>query len=673
MAETKSIFKVNLFSWLATICAVSIAFTAFFIYQKTQEYQNRIRLYERSNQQYREEVLTLEASAAVKYLQYRTDSLKSAKISKEEKKALLSELRNIKFGPTPDGNIFVLAPDGTVLVHPAGELLENRKYFSGRNLALLKNILMASKRHGGGFSNYEELASENESVQKKRIYSVYFAPLDVIVCSEIDPVALRKAYGENRAKLKIALVCETSFILLMCLVVTGLAIVFSFSVSNALKREVDLITDYLQDSVNGSPCMDMALFRFTELKFIGFSAVKMVAKIKYLIARIKEMAIKSERSSRAKSCYLANMSHEIRNPLNGILGMAELLKDTKLDNTQREYLLAIFASCHSLVSLVNSIRDFSASETGKIDVVNESFSTDGLISKLMEYEKAEAVNKDIKLLSTVSGDVPKQVCGDSGKIFQVLSTLIENALVFIEAGSVSVSLNCAKGEDDKAELLFSVVDTGPGIAADKLEYIFDFAHQDISSSHKFSSVSLGLAVCKEIVEAMGGKINVASEDGKGSTFSFNVPVSTAAAKSAAVTAVPVAAVAAASDLKVLLVEDDPVNQKVELNFLKRAGCESIDLAFNGAQAVEKFQAGPYDIIFMDCEMPKLDGYSATSQIRELEKDAKRIPIIIALTANALQADREKCLKAGMDDHLSKPVTTEAITAILAKFFPAEKK
>lgn len=673
MPETKSIFKVNLYSWLATICAVSIAFTSFFIYQKVQEYKGRIKLFERNNQQYREDVLEMQGATALKFLQYRVSQFKNAKISPEQRTAILDELRNIKFGPSQEGNIFVLAQDGTVLVHPAGKLLEGRKYLSGRNQPLLNCIIMASKRPKGGFVSYEELSAETGAMENRRIYSVDCPALHVTVCAELDVSAVRRAYSENKTKLKISLVCETAFILLMGLVVTCLAIFFSVSVSHALKKEVDLITNYLQDSVNDSPCMDMALFKFTELRFIGYSAVKMVTKIKYLIARIKEMAIKSERSSRAKSCYLANMSHEIRNPLNGILGMAELLKDTKLDSSQREYLLAIFASCHSLVSLVNSIRDFAASETGKIEVINEPFRTEELVSNLMEYERAEAVNKDIKLLSTISEDVPKHVAGDAGKIFQVLSTLVENALVFIESGSVSVSLNCAKHEAGKMELLFSVIDTGPGIAADKLEYIFDFAHQDISSSHKFSSVSLGLAVCKEIVETMGGKINVASEDGKGSTFSFNVPVAeatTVPVSESLASAVPAAP--AARNLKVLLVEDDPVNQKVEINFLKRSGCESIDLAFNGMQAIEKFNAASYDIIFMDCEMPKLDGYSATSKIRESEKDGKRVPII-ALTANALQADRERCLKAGMDDHLSKPVTTEAITAILVKFFPADKK
>ena len=668
MSATKSIFKVNLYSWLATICAVSVAFSCFFIYQKLQEYRGRIKIFENNNQQYREDILSIQTAAAMKYIAWREAASKNSANPPGRKNTVLNELRNIKFGSSLDGNIFVMSSDGTVLLHPAGKLLEDRKYFSGRSPDILKNIILASKRRGGGFTSYDELSSASGTVEKRTVYSLYFKPWDLVVCAELDPFAVRRAFSENKTKLKIALICETGFIIVMCMVVTFLAIMLSYSVSNALRKEVDLITGYLQDSVNGSPCMDMALFNFTELKFIAVSAVKMVTKIKYLIARIKEMAIKSERSSRAKSCYLANMSHEIRNPLNGILGMAELLKDTTLDKNQREYLLAVFASCHSLVSLVNSIRDFSASETGRIEVVTDSFNLKTLMAKVIDYETAEAANKNIKLSCNISDDVPEKVDGDSGKIFQVLTTLVENALVFIESGSVSVSLSSASCSEEKTELLFSVVDTGPGIAQDKLEYIFDFTHQDISSSHQFSSVSLGLAVCKELLDAMGGRINVSSEDGKGSTFSFNVPVSISKARSVPEAAgSELSAVSIRRNIKVLLVEDDPVNQKVEFNFLKRAGCESIDLAFNGVQAIDKFKAGSYDIIFMDCEMPKLDGYSATSQIRGLETEGKRIPII-ALTANALQADREKCLKAGMDDHLSKPVTTEAIAIILVKYF-----
>ncbi|OGV35554.1 MAG: hypothetical protein A2020_07060 [Lentisphaerae bacterium GWF2_45_14] len=667
MPATKSIFKVNLYSWFATICAVSIAFSGFFIYQKIQEYHGRIRIFEGNNQQYREDILAMQVESVMKYLSWRSSVLKDGPVSGSQKNLVVNEIRNIKFGPSSDGNVFVMSSNGTVLAHPAGKLLEGRKYASGRNPAILKSIIHASKRRGGGFTSYEELSADTGALDKKIIYSSYFQPWDLVVCAELDPFAVRRVFVENKTNLKIALICETGFIIFMCLVVTVLAIGFSYSVSKVLKKEVDLITSYLEDSVNGSPCMDMSLFRFTELKFIAINAVKMIAKIKYLVARIKEMAINSERSSRAKSCYLANMSHEIRNPLNGILGMAELLKDTNLDKEQKEYLLAIFASCHSLVSLVNSIRDFSAGETGNIEIVKQPFNLKNLLTKVVDYEEPDAVNKNIKLSFNISDEAPEWVEGDSGKIFQALTTLVENALVFIESGSISISLSCNQRDDERAELLFSVTDTGPGISEDKQDLIFDFAHHDISVSSEFASVSLGLAVCKELVEAMGGKIRISSEDGKGATFSFTIPVLIAKGALAEENVADIFVETLRRDIKVLLVEDDPINQKVGISFLKRAGCESVDIAFNGLQGVDKFRSGNYDIIFMDCEMPKKDGYVATSEIRNLEKGEKRIPII-ALTANALQADKEKCLKAGMDDHLSKPVSSEAIAAILAKYF-----
>jgi CheY-like chemotaxis protein len=368
------------------------------------------------------------------------------------------------------------------------------------------------------------------------------------------------------------------------------------------------------------------------------------------------------------------MSHEIRNPLNGIMGMAELLKDTNLSETQKEHVISITASCHSLEALVNGIRDFSATETGHLELKVKNFKLRELISKSIEYALPKASGKNVELKSAVDEDVPDFLSGDPQKVMQVLTTLIENAVFFMNNGFVELNVKSGECENKKVELLFEVSDNGPGIDSDKLDFIFDFSHEEIATSREFSSISLGFSVCKSIVEALGGSIKVESEESKGSTFSFSVPFEIAQEepekekpvfdekkKTSEEAAKP------SRKIKALLAEDDPVNQKVECAFLKKAGCDEVEIASDGEKVIEMFKESSYDIIFMDCEMPKKNGFMATGEIRKIEEErgAERTPII-AMTANALPADIQKSLDAGMDDHAAKPITIEDLAEIVRK-------
>jgi CheY-like chemotaxis protein len=282
----------------------------------------------------------------------------------------------------------------------------------------------------------------------------------------------------------------------------------------------------------------------------------------------------------------------------------------------------------------------------------------------------------VELKSIIEEDIPEFVAGDSHKVMQVLTTLIENAVFFMRNGVVELKVNCRSREGKKAEILFEISDNGPGIEKEKLENIFDFSHEEIATSREFSSISLGFSVCKSIVEVLGGSIWVKSDVGSGSTFSFAVPFEIVDVKEEQEEKKEEAKISvekketedsSSKKIKALLAEDDPVNQKVELAFLKKAGCAEVDIASDGEQVIEMFKKGSYDIVFMDCEMPKKNGYMATGDIRKYEEEtgAERTPII-AMTANALPADIKKSHDAGMDGHAAKPITIEDLAEIVRK-------
>jgi PAS domain S-box-containing protein len=397
---------------------------------------------------------------------------------------------------------------------------------------------------------------------------------------------------------------------------------------------------------------------------------------------LESALVTAREATQLKSRFLANISHEIRTPMNGVLGMTDFLLATKLTAEQQEFAESIKRSADSLLTLINDILDISKIEAGKMRLDRVPFQLGPTINEVASLFALEARMKGLGFISTIPSDLPRVVVGDPGRLRQVLTNLIGNALKFTDHGEIGVQAELMSEATNVVQIRFTVHDTGIGMPADQQGRLFEsFIQGDGSSTRRHGGTGLGLAISKQLVELLGGEIGVASEPGQGSRFWFTAsfgkqapgeipahkaPAEKTITRSAAKvqTAPPVNRTIAAqpavvaSHLRVLLAEDNEINQRITLRLLEKLGLAA-DAVVNGREAVQALEKRKYDLVLMDCQMPDMDGFEATAIVRSREGTARRTPIC-ALTANAMEGDRERCLAAGMDDYISKPVGLEKL-------------
>lgn len=388
----------------------------------------------------------------------------------------------------------------------------------------------------------------------------------------------------------------------------------------------------------------------------------------------QELALAHEKALEAsalKSAFVANISHEIRTPLSGILGMNELLLQSNLDEEQKELARTVQASSESLLTVLNDVLDLSKVEAGKLTLEANPFNVSFTTQDATRLMAATAKNKGLDLSHQIDLAIPELVIGDAERLRQILLNLIGNAVKFTQKGSVSVQAKVLEEDQDTVTISFVVNDTGIGIAEEDRANLFaPFSQADSSNTRKYGGTGLGLTICKHLVELMGGQIGLESEKDKGSTFWFKVafPKTVAGAVEFSQRAT---GVSSPTEPTVLLVEDNVILQDLAQKQLANLGIKSV-IATCGSEAIEAINGTQFDAIFMDCHLPKMDGYEATQVIRKIEKSRNRRTPIIAMTANAMTGDKERALAAGMDDYIAKPVKLQDLKSACEKWIPRQQ-
>jgi len=418
-----------------------------------------------------------------------------------------------------------------------------------------------------------------------------------------------------------------------------------------------------------------AMAMSTLLSWFAHMARKTLVEKQLALEKERDLAIQHEKvakaATEAKSSFLANMSHEIRTPMNGIIGMIGLVSRTKLDEEQKDFIATAKRSASSLMNIINDILDFSKIEAGELTIELVEFDLEQFFNDLTHDLQFQASRKGLKLKLVNEKFQQTIVMGDPYRITQILNNLLSNAIKFTKSGTIIVEYNLIE-LDGRACLIVMVTDTGIGISDDALPHLFDsFSQADMSTTRNFGGTGLGLAITKQLCELMGGDITAQSKLGEGSAFEFKVmlafpdPIATQTEKRPATESFVNFA-----NLRVLLVEDNFINQEVMLAILKKIDVK-IDVANDGLEALNMLahsQSATFDLVLMDCQMPNMDGYEATRRIRAGDAGDvfSKIPIA-ALTANTMNSEREKCLAAGMNEFLTKPIEIDTLKLLLAKY------
>jgi CheY-like chemotaxis protein len=665
MSAKHNITRTNLVCWVTTILLISGCFIIFFVHQKYQDFRNTAKLLHLQQERMMTDVVAVEAQLVSRMVavQLKANPTLTPEAALSATATLVRELN--MGGARGGGNLLVLDADGQVLLAPEkGFLRDHLEEVSGRVAAALADPRAKGKSVAAGECTLTN--AKGVVFARLRWHAEPLAERPWQVCAVVDMRRAEGAVSANLNRIRVDIIMETVFMLVVAVLVVLVAVRFAWVIARGINREVGALVGYCQAGLKEDVVLNPADFRFREFETIGLAAVGMVRQIKDLLAELKGAAIRSTLASQSKSGVLASVSHDLLSRLNGIMGMAQVMQAAPgSEDDRRRSLETILASGRAMATLIENVDYTSVLDTEGFTPRLAPCSLARIRDQVSRILQQAATARDHELVWEWAGDVPAGMISDEHLLRHVLLNLVEIGIYGNTGGPVRISMSRKGDAAGKACLSCAVHLSDPGFTQTELDEILQFPHV----SRRYASVSLRVAICRRLVELLHGKLALALDGGRGLLCAIEFGAATVDVASEGT--VPAQSVAPAKKslprMKILLVEDDPVNREVTERMLAHFGADVV-AAEDGMAAVKQFKAGPFDLVFMDCEMPGMDGYAAAREIRRLEAGGRRVPVV-AISGYAMPEDEQRCRDAGMDGFLAKPVALEDLGSMMEKFAP----
>ncbi|MFA6568557.1 MAG: response regulator [Victivallales bacterium] len=665
MKAERSITRTNMLCWVTTVLLISSCFTAFFIYQKYLDFNQTKRLLKLTEERFVDEVLRGEVEGALRLIAaIREPEIRE--MSEQELQRLLKMFQKMAPGVEHGGNIHIIAADGTLLSAPERSLLIGARSSDSANKVIsgIPSAVPAGKAYSGEF--YAEKDGKRRAGSKIRWHAKACPDIPWVICATRDMHKVDVAASVNINRLKIDIIMETFLILILAAAVTLIAIRIAYVMAKSINSEVRNLITRCELGLKEDAAFSVNSFQFREFGIIAKAIATMTKQIRGLLGELKNAAVQSTIAKQIQGGVLSNVSHDLLSNLNGIMGMAQILRmEHKSESERRHCVEAIMDSGKAIMTLIKNVDYAVILDTEKFQPTLRPLKMKDLhegVARMVEH----AIRERNSELEWVCGrDIPERIVSDQHLLSQILINIIEVGLCKSCKSPLKIELANEGVSNEKVSLLFGIQLNGVGLTQAELDEILEFPYVP----REYATVGLSLAICNRLAELLGGKFELKTVNSQDliATLRFEAALAKAELETSASAVAPAPDAGKKPALSILLVDDDSVNREVASLMLKHYGAE-VTKACDGRDALSKIEKHPdFSIVFMDCQMPVMDGYAAAREIRRREAGSGRHMPVIALTGYNTPLDEQHCIEAGMDAFMSKPIIMEDLKTVLEKF------